>query len=278
MKKIKLLLIIFLMAGAWGNRLFAQQGLYDVIYLKNGSIINGVITEQVPGQTIKVETRDKNVFVFREDEIEKIVKAGILQKHGKDEILPTPEAKVYSVTEPYTGYTFGVETGIGPGINGQNGMTLAPHIINGVAVNSKFSFGLGLGFDLYTIGYYEKDNSTYYDDYASTYLNVSYFLDLRAFPVNGKISPLIVCELGYGTTMYSSKVTGGLYVNSGVGTRFKFTNKFGLNLSLNYKIQKFTYKDDVYTYNYYYPYNYQYKNVNEKFTLEYMNLVIGLSF
>lgn len=46
----------------------------DVVYLKNGSIIRGMIIEQIPNKSIKIQTKDGNVFVYEMDEIEKITK------------------------------------------------------------------------------------------------------------------------------------------------------------------------------------------------------------
>jgi len=51
-----------------------QSNFEDVVYLKNGSIIHGVIIEQVPNQSIKIKTKDNNVFVYKIDEIEKMTK------------------------------------------------------------------------------------------------------------------------------------------------------------------------------------------------------------
>lgn len=283
-KKI-LLFLMTIVATVICNTALAQS-TYDNIYLKNGSIIKGIIIEQVPGKSIKVETRDKNIFVFKEEEIEKIVK-GPMQRKGRDESEEerNTEPRVYSSTEAYTGYSFGIETGIGPGSSArnQNGLGLAFHVLNNATFKSKFSCGIGLGFDLFTLGYSPYENETYYDDYARSYLNMTYYLDLRAFPIEGKISPLIICNAGYGTTLFSSKVTGGLYFNGGVGTRFRFTNKFALNLTLNYKMQKFSYQEyfSEYTYTGTYPngsYVYNNYTIKEKFTLEYLNVVIGLSF
>jgi len=53
---------------------YGQNNYQDVVYLKNGSIIRGVIIEQVPNKSIKIETADRSVFVFQMDEIEKIAK------------------------------------------------------------------------------------------------------------------------------------------------------------------------------------------------------------
>ena len=52
----------------------SSQNLEDVVYLKNGSIIRGLITELIPNEPVKIQTWDGNVFVYELDEILKIVK------------------------------------------------------------------------------------------------------------------------------------------------------------------------------------------------------------
>lgn len=66
--------VLFVVFNLLPCLLLAQSHYQDVVYLKNGSIIRGVIIEQVPNQNIKIETADKSVFVFKIDEIEKITK------------------------------------------------------------------------------------------------------------------------------------------------------------------------------------------------------------
>ena len=48
--------------------------MQDVVYLKNGSIIHGTITEQVPDESLTIETKDGDVFVYKMSEIKKIKK------------------------------------------------------------------------------------------------------------------------------------------------------------------------------------------------------------
>ena len=48
--------------------------MIDVIYLNNGGIVRGIIIEQIPNVSLKIQTRDKSVFVYRYEEIEKITK------------------------------------------------------------------------------------------------------------------------------------------------------------------------------------------------------------
>ena len=53
---------------------FAQNGYEDVVYLKNGSVIHGMIIEQVPNVSIKIQTVDRNIFVYKMEEVEKMTK------------------------------------------------------------------------------------------------------------------------------------------------------------------------------------------------------------
>jgi hypothetical protein len=50
------------------------QEYQDVVYLKNGGILRGMIIEQIPNVQLKIQTKDGSVFVYKMDEIEKITK------------------------------------------------------------------------------------------------------------------------------------------------------------------------------------------------------------
>ena len=52
----------------------SAQSLQDVVYLKNGSIIRGVVIEQVPDGNVKVQTADGSVLVYPMTEVQKIQK------------------------------------------------------------------------------------------------------------------------------------------------------------------------------------------------------------
>ena len=81
-----LITIIFLLAVMiYPNAMLAQSGYQDVVYLKNGSIIRGMIIEQVPNQTLKIQTSDGSVFVYQVDEVEKITKEETSPQKGKSE-------------------------------------------------------------------------------------------------------------------------------------------------------------------------------------------------
>ncbi len=54
--------------------LVMSSELEDVVYLKNGGLVRGIIIEQIPNQTIKIKTKDGNIFVYSYDEIERFTK------------------------------------------------------------------------------------------------------------------------------------------------------------------------------------------------------------
>ena len=50
------------------------QSTVETVYLKNGGLVKGEIIEQVPGRSLKVKTKDGNIFVYQMDEVERITK------------------------------------------------------------------------------------------------------------------------------------------------------------------------------------------------------------
>jgi hypothetical protein len=64
---------------------FSQNTMRDVVYLKNGSIVKGLIIEQVPNKSLKIQTADGNIFFYDFSEVDKILK----------ETTPAPQAQIY---------------------------------------------------------------------------------------------------------------------------------------------------------------------------------------
>lgn len=54
--------------------ILAQQQMQDVIYLKDGTIVRGTIIEQVPNVSVKLQTKDGNIFVYKMEDIMKTTK------------------------------------------------------------------------------------------------------------------------------------------------------------------------------------------------------------
>lgn len=67
-----LLIVCGMMIG-----LFSQaeaEGIEEVVYLKNGSVVRGIIVEQIPNETLRIRTQGGSEFVFQMSEVLKITK------------------------------------------------------------------------------------------------------------------------------------------------------------------------------------------------------------
>jgi hypothetical protein len=192
---------------------FGQSNYQDVVYLKNGSIIRGTITEQVPNKSIKIETADRSVFVYQMDEIEKLTKEVIQGKSGGS----------LSNSGLQSGYKGIVELGyqIGTGDYGMDRLKL--NIINGYQINPYFSLGFGTGL-------------RYYFDAEAALIPV--FADFRANFMNNKISPYLSLGVGYSFDATNDFEGVGFLLNPTVGVSFKVSDKSAMNVGLGYEMQK----------------------------------------
>ncbi len=82
MKKVATIIFcIFLTSIA-----LSQQEYEEVVYLKNGSVIKGTIVEQIPDVSIKIQTKDGNMFVYKMEEIDRITKESIKPLDQADDV------------------------------------------------------------------------------------------------------------------------------------------------------------------------------------------------
>ena len=81
----RFILLTCLTAFAMTSQAFAQQmqQMEDVVHLKNGGLIRGTIIEQIPGESLKIKTREGNVFVYTMDEIAKMSREPVVRMQGQ---------------------------------------------------------------------------------------------------------------------------------------------------------------------------------------------------
>lgn len=194
------------------------QSLQDVVYLKNGSIIRGIIVEQVPNQSLKIQTKDKNIFVFNFTEIEKIAKEGE-EKKGRN-------VREAESTDP--NQTNGLKAGvyIEPSLivapvvtksdNDKKYVLTQAQITANCQLNPFIALGIGAGVRSYSF------DDTYVPLYGQFRVNFK----------NKPVSPYLETALGYG---FSTKDTydGGAMFNLSFGFAKKMKTgqvRFGLVL------------------------------------------------
>lgn len=90
MKKFYLFFAFLFLILGWTIKAHAE----DVVYLKDGSVIHGSITEEVPGVSVKIETADGNVFVYKVRQISKITHSAAAAPEASDEEQPESDTTV----------------------------------------------------------------------------------------------------------------------------------------------------------------------------------------
>ncbi len=219
--------VLFVMASLC----FGQNNFEDVVYLKNGGVIHGMIIEQIPNKSLKIQTVGRNIFVYSIDEVERITKEAI-----PSEMQPKLR---HSPSEVHKGrLTFILEGNLGVILSDPDsaGTKYSADISGGATavigfnMGQKASLGIGGGFD--QIG-------------GLSFFPI--FVDCRYFFNRQKLSPYLSAGIGYalGTdyqdnnryykTKYNS--AGGLYLNPNVGIKFNLSPRTGLNFGAGLRIQ-----------------------------------------
>lgn len=221
MKKILLgFILIFLMPICT----FAQN-IQEVVYLKNGSVIKGIVIEQVPGESLKIQTKDGSVFAYKMTEVERITKE-LLKESG------------YFSTKAMisAGYKGFVDFGYIFDLDNCRADRLELTTSHGYQFNPYFYLGAGVGIDYYT---------------DASLFAVPIFANIRITPLKRRVTPYIDAKIGYSTIDVE-----GLYFTPTVGCRIGLSESAGLNIGLGYSLQQ----SDVL----YYYYDYGYSSVSKE--------------
>ncbi len=219
-----------------GSDLLAQDYV-DVVYLNNGSIVRGIIIEQVPNESIKLQTKDGSIFVFEMKDIQKFTKE---LKADQQQSAPGRGGGSGSAGEEREGYVFGFDMSFGVGV-GQAEVEYGANVYqaeyseeyvrlsftNGAWVADGIVLvGLGTGFE-------------YYIDSRLGLLPV--YADVRIVPLKGSVSPVIVLQPGYSFGVFSengsSNLPDGLDFTGGLGVHAGMSESAGFEFAVLYDYQ-----------------------------------------
>lgn len=220
---------------------FAQHNSEDVVYLKSGSVLRGIIQPPNPqGGTntntgTRIELLGGSVFVFKQEEIDSIKKEGSLKNKLKE--IRTNyfrrERGFRNMTE--FGIIYGVDLkkdNTQPSYyyynnTNEDDFGLSLHTVNGYQVWPYLYVGAGVGID--RLISYRQTFSPFYLRLASEFLKK-------------KVTPYVFCDVGYSVMWkkknddyYSYENKGGLYVSCGGGVRIYTQSRASVVLSVAYK-------------------------------------------
>lgn len=228
MKRFLLLICLALCGVAFAF----SQNYQEVVYLKNGSIIRGVVVEQVPGVSLKIQTSDGNVFVYQMSEVEKISKEAAPRQYGRQSNHYGGQQGFKGGYRP-NGYRGFMEFGGGPGVGDYGDGFVSFSTSHGGQISPYFYLGAGIGFD-------------YHVGYQTFFLPI--FADLRANFLDNNITPYFGAKIGY--SVFDAT---GVYLNPTLGIDVALDSRLGFNFSLGYNLQS----AEIISYSYYgYSYSY----------------------
>ncbi len=197
----------------------------NVIYLNNGSIIKGYITELTSDNRIKIETSDGSVFVFQMSDVKNITSENIRTDKTTNNSEKNKDNSNVVLTEngyKKSGYLGLIEVGLALGAGGpfSEGMIGGGiDFINGYQLNEKLSLGLGVGVLFYNVDYYE----------------IPIFIDMRYTITKKKFAPAVFLDMGYIVT----EGKGGMIGELGFGFRNYINNKNAIHFGLSYSARVF---------------------------------------
>lgn len=210
--------------------LVSAQNYQEVVYLKNGSIIRGMIIEQIPNESLKIKTADGNVFVFKMDEIEKMTKEAPIQTQNQSQAYGyatdyRTDAK--SAKFRKRGYRAFVETGGAVGIGEYGDGVFSVSTSHGFQFNPYFYVGGGLALEYH--GMWEE-------------VFVPVFANARVNFLKTRVTPFF--DMKMGVSLSSSP---GFYMCPSVGVGISFTPRLALNIGMGFNLQM----AEFYEYSYY---------------------------
>ena len=213
---------------------YGQNNMEDVVYLKNGSIIRGIIIEQVPNQSIKIQTKDRNVFFYKLDEIEKMTKENLpientqVQKEKKSfKLVEFKKSGYINITEGY--YCLPLVSA--QGYEYFRGTSYGIRTVNGYQFNEQFALGIGIGIEKGT-------NFLNYDRNYAYPGNVRFIpltLDIRTSLLKGRVSPTFNFNGGY--VIGLSDMKNGYHASTNLGIKVFITNNIAYLFNLGIKAQ-----------------------------------------
>jgi hypothetical protein len=211
--------ILLLSAILFCTSIFSQTlGDYEeVVYLKNGSVIRGIIVEELPGKSLKIQTREKNLFVYQFDEVEKITK----------ELYNGSGGTASTSTRKNKGFNAYLDQGLNLWISGDPYPMNYTSIALGYKVNRVFFIGGGTGLLA-----------------RKGFVAVPVFADIRLTLTKTKVAPLLNFQAGYispnilGSSYDNYYVSedsyGGFYFAARPGIGFNLKKDLDLNIYTGY--------------------------------------------
>lgn len=207
----KFLTVLFLIITA---NVFSQDPVLDVVYFKDGTRMMGIITELIPGSTLKITDRNGKDFTFSMSLVDHIEK----ENYNRDEYLVKP--KTDSLKNYINKFTNITKIGVAKNIIENKYNFSASNIFSYQFTHA----ALGIG-----VSYLKSDSSTF----------IPIYLDLRYTFNYPSVKPYFYGNAGYSV---SNEISRGLYLGLGSGLKVNVNNSVNLIFEFGYIYHRVGYR------------------------------------
>lgn len=220
MKKFTFLMMLAFVCAGMGT--ISAQSLQEFVYLKNGSVIRGTIIEQVPNESLKIQTFDGSVFAYKMVDVEKISKEQVNSRSAGNALAASTTGFSGNGRGPQKGYRGFADLGYTIGTGDFRLDRIEFSTSHGYQILPCFYAGLGVG-------------AHYYFDGDA--VEIPLFANLRFDLLKHSVCPFIDLKVGY--TVSEER---GFYLNPMVGVRFAIGPRSAVNFGIGYTMQRIEYR------------------------------------
>ncbi len=266
----------------------AQSGMEDVVYLNNGSVLRGIIVEQVPNKSLKVQIAGGSIFQIEIADVERITKESPLS------VFPGSSAPDRSSRETRVRDSIRVREPWVPRrkgyfLQGQVLLELAQgglRVVNGYKFGRFGYLGLGVGIDLSGPSISHAYNNLWGNgSYGGTGVYMPVYIHYSGDILNRRVTPFYAMELGYAALLRDTdnqwsdndRVRGGVIGGAGIGVRFNTRRRLNMSVLFNLNFKNISYRENWYWYD---DMNEMYHTETQRVrtTLFYPGLRLGIGF
>lgn len=209
------------------------QSWQEIVYLKNGSVIKGLIVEQIPNESLTIKTPDGSKIICNMADVERITKefpSGRQVSDNNDDVIPVSH-NLYSWEKAprYRGFV-GISSTVGIAA-AEDYVGIKLYTSHGCQINPYLYLGGGLGVQGWICTY--DDDYVYEDSYDL--VGIPLFVHARgefhkAFRKN--VSPYWDAKMGY----TAGGDYNGFYFSPQIGCHFCFGHSLcGLSVGIGYE-------------------------------------------
>jgi len=217
------------------KNLAAQKQYQDLIYLKNGEIVKGVLINEILKSAVTIVSLNGDTLTFQQSDILKLTREN---EHQKSESSKCQWLK--------RGYELTIEAGKALATGDFGISYFQADVINGVRLNSFIASGFGIGLT--------RINDPGYDYYLKPKIIVPVYFDLRInYPSAKKFSPYISFDFGGSISKdknysdnSSSAIFRGFLFKSSIGTHICISPDITFNLSFGFRSQQMPFTHILY--------------------------------